>query len=327
MKSLYAFADTKVSPSLPILGCFAFTPNGVLATDLASVACFKPIKTKAGFCVNAKKYKDVTGFDDFKVTGKGQFAKGSKTVFLEVTDLDEFPSLPEKGELLGEVDAKELKEALRAVMPARGVEDSRPILEALHLTPRYVEAADGFRSAHHKLAWVNKDVLLDGNWKALVAVLKRGVVRVFDNDDYLIFELENWAVAMRITEGSYPNLSNIIPKKFLHQVAFETAVFKKALKSKGHAALRFEGRKVTLEDLDEAGKVVAETELPVCQLAHQLKTRIGFNTKYVSDVLQAIKGDRVRLRWNSANEPLEFRDLDNLHNVYMVMPIRNSENS
>ena len=49
---------------------------------------------------------------------------------------------------------------------------------------------------------------------------------------------------------------------------------------------------------------------------------IGFNSRYLLDVLAAIEGDKVEFQFNDSFSPVKIVDVSDSSAVYVIMPMR-----
>lgn len=145
--------------------------------------------------------------------------------------------------------------------------------------------------------------------------------------EHLKLELPHFQFSSKLIKGQYPEYQNVIPKLSEHLVTVDTQVLLKAL---SRAAILSQDQihrvKLTLHDnlihltANNPEQEMAHDEVEVNYQGPHFE--IGFNVKYLIDVLNAISGEQVTLSITDANASVRIESKDQNHCLYVVMPIR-----
>lgn len=141
------------------------------------------------------------------------------------------------------------------------------------------------------------------------------------------FEFQEAALTSKIIDGSFPDYVRVIPKNNDKSMLVDTALLAKAVdrvstisaeKSRS-VKMSIEAGRLTLSVRNiEAGQAVEEVEI---DYEHDAMD-IGFNARYILDVLGQIGGEQVDLRFNDASSPTLVLDPVDPGVQYVLMPLR-----
>ena len=132
---------------------------------------------------------------------------------------------------------------------------------------------------------------------------------------------------IRLIEGKYPNYKQLIPSNMPNLVKINRDQFLVSLKrvsllanqkSKGVTLALNEGKMTISSNNPELGD--AKEEIDVDYDGSDIK--IGFNAKYITDVLSAITDEEVELELNDQLSPGIMRPNSDKHYTCIVMPMR-----
>lgn len=143
----------------------------------------------------------------------------------------------------------------------------------------------------------------------------------------LIVRSGSTTLMIRLIEGKYPNYQQFIPQKLKQKVRINREAFLTSLKrvsllanhkSKAVTLSITNGRMEIASNNPELGD--AKEEIEVGYDGGDLK--IGFNAKYITDVLNAIGDDEVELEMNDQLSPGLMRPHNDKNYTCVVMPMR-----
>ena len=271
-------------------------------------------------------------------------AGGRFVADLATADADAFPEFPaaDDGAALT-LDARRLRTALERVAFAAARDDHRPVLSAVlfdvgagGLT---LAAADGFRLARARLPEAGgperqllvparavaecSRLLADAQAARLVpAAGARGVALVVGET----------ALYARLLEGAFPDVGRVIPQEWRTRVTVDAGALRQAVRLVGlfgtgaarpvrlEAApgrLRLRGRG------DETGE--AESELGAAVEGEP--QAVALDARLVSELLDAVPGERLELRWAGPLAPVVVREAGRADadadaaDLWVVMPL------
>jgi DNA polymerase-3 subunit beta len=141
------------------------------------------------------------------------------------------------------------------------------------------------------------------------------------------FKFGNASLTSKIIDGSFPDYGRVIPKGNDKVMAVDAGVLSKAVdrvstisaeKSRS-VKMTIESGRLTLSVRNiEAGQAVEEAEIDY----DNESLDIGFNARYVLDVMAQIGGDNVELRFSDASSPTLVLDPADNGVQYVLMPLR-----
>ncbi len=141
------------------------------------------------------------------------------------------------------------------------------------------------------------------------------------------FQLGNASLTSKIIDGSFPDYGRVIPKGNDKVMSVDTGVFAKAVdrvstisaeKSRS-VKMAIESGRLTLSVRNiEAGAATEEAEIDY----DNSPIDIGFNARYILDVMGQIGGDNVELRFSDASSPTLVLDPADNGVQYVLMPLR-----
>ena len=348
--------------TMPILSHFLLNAGKkgsyIIATDIET-ALREPldvnVEREGKICIPARKLfeivREVEG-DVFFETVDEQWLKvrsGASDFRLACLPAGDFPAWP--SELGGgdveelTVDAPMLLEMIEKTIYSAGESDTRYTLNGLlfHVQPEEksftIVGTDG-----HRLAIIIKqsDSVLKQEKKIIVprkavSELRRFLpsdggeerekVKITVGEKHLLFTVGSVQFLTRLIEGSYPNYENVIPKSNEKKMSIARDLFAKVLRrvsimSKDRAsAVKFdlEDEKLTVSssspDLGEAKEEVAVDYKGD-------KVSLGFNARYVLDVLGAISTEKVVLELQDSLSPVLVKEEGNEDYKCVIMPMR-----
>jgi DNA polymerase-3 subunit beta len=154
-------------------------------------------------------------------------------------------------------------------------------------------------------------------------------VNVFFSDNNLKFDLGNIVFTTKLLEGSYPDYTRVIPKAGPFCLKARTDMFKQALNSVSVlASEQYNGVLFGLKN--DHPEMVLQTYNPEQEIAHASipvdyegkDVSLGFNIRYLNDVLGVISTDDFQLTLESDQGSALIKQTDEPNTQYVVMPIR-----
>ena len=255
---------------------------------------------------------------------------------------EEFPKSPQLStssstNFNGEI----LINAINKTLFASGNDELRPVMSGVfcELSPEHVTfvATD----AHKLVKHVRSDLASDKATSFILPkkplnILKNNIIgdediRLDFNETNALFSFSNCTIICRLIDGKYPNYDTVIPKENPNKLVIETAVLLSSIKRVSIYAnktthqirMKIAGSdlKITSEDLDFANK--AEERLSCHYEGADIE--IGFNSKFVIDMLNNIGAKKVSLEMSAPNRAGIILPLDGLEEgedtLMLVMPV------
>src|SRR5579885_3289027 len=247
---------------------------------------------------------------------------------------DEFPAIPTVGEddTVFHQPAHVLKEMINQVAIAAATDDSRPIFTGVltmigsNIT---MVAADGFRlglRSSELEGGPDQELTLiipAKSLQELARILPDGKgqdemveIALTPNKNQVIFRTATVELVSRLIEGQFPNYKQIMPKEWKTQVVVPTSEFLNAAKTASFFArdsanivrLHMESGEMTVraestELGDNESKIDAVVE-------GQQQADIAFNAKYLTDALNVVDSEQIKLEITSPGSPGVIRPVD-----------------
>lgn len=244
------------------------------------------------------------------------------------------------------IEAPILLEMIEKTLYSAGESDTRYTLNGLlfHAKPQNkslsVVGTDG-----HRLAFIIRQIDSGVKEEKKIIVPRKAVselrrflsssgdeketneVKISIGDKHLLFTIGKIEFLTRLIEGSYPNYENVIPqsnekKMFIGRDAFAKVLRRVSIMSRERAsAVRcdLEENKLTVfsssPDLGEAKEEVA-----IDYKGDKLS--LGFNARYVLDVLGAMTSEKVVLELQDSLSPVLVKEDGNEDYKCVIMPMR-----
>jgi DNA polymerase III subunit beta len=339
--------------SLPILSNVLIETEGnnikMTATDLDIGICATipaSIETAGAITVPAKKFFDIVKAlpDDSQVSisvKKNNFVsiKSGKAQFKIIgLPKEEFPQLPvfkDKDSIT--IKQKDLKDMINLTDFAISKDDTRYVLNGTYMVVKgdniTLVATDGRRLATIEKK-LEKKTLVD---RAVVVPTKtiqetkrmlqdEGDIQVKFSDNQVLFAFSNCFVISRLIEGEYPNYKKVIPEKSTKEVIVDRNEFLDATKrasiftDQDSMAIRFSIKKKKMmisKNTPYLGEAKEEIDI---DYTGQAEFDIGFNPRYLIDVLKNLEEEQVAIEVNDPNKPGVIRRGDEY--TYVVLPMQ-----
>jgi DNA polymerase-3 subunit beta len=341
--------------TMPILGHFLLVTgeqNFIVATDLET-AIKEPIFPSeviegGELCIPARKLyeivKEVEG--DISIESEGadwiRLKAGRSNFRLACMNPDDFPKWPSLDNMIAiDINAGKLLEMIEKTIYSAGESDTRYTLNSLlfHIKSEgstlTVVGTDGRRlsAIEEKI-----DTGVDGDIKVIIPRKSASELRRFlgSEDEMVTMELASNHVSfkiadtqflVRLIEGTYPNYEQVIPVGNEKRVGISREDFEKAL------------RRVSVISRDRSNAVKidvtpgvltitasnpdigeAKDEIPIDYDGESLS--MGFNARYILDVLNAMEGERILFELQEPLTPTLLREEGKDNFKCVVMPMR-----
>jgi DNA polymerase-3 subunit beta len=354
LQRIQGIVDKKTT--MPILSHFLLKANktaSLMATDL-DIALKGPVQAeileKGSLCIPARKLfeiaREVEG-DISLETQENNWIKvtsGKSTFKLMGLPEEDFPSLPEmsRSEELT-IKAETLKVMIEKTVYATGESDTRYTLNGLlmHFKPKKktielrIIGTDGHRlsailmSLEGKISEEKKLILPKKAAMELRKLVEGSSdnVTIYINKNHIFFKTDNIVLTSRLIEGTYPNYEQVIPKNNEKRIIIDKIAFLKALRRTSIMSrertnavrVDMEPGKITLISMNpDIGE--AREELNAQYKGEQMT--VGYNARYLIDVLQAMEGETVSLELQEPLSPTLLLEVENKGYTCVVMPMR-----
>ncbi len=266
------------------------------------------------------------------------------------TDSEEFPPIPSVDQgIRVQVDSQTLKTGINQTVVAAATEESRPVLTGIKLEVNEdqftLAAADGFRLAVYK---GNVERAVDEPISVIIPARTLTEISRFIGDQQelidvvvspsgaqALFRLTNVEVVTQLIHGNFPTFAEILEdamKDTKTTVDVELDKFLSATRSASIFARDSSGivrMKLSPGEGDNSGQITISSRAEelgenigeIDGLVTGEESQIAFNSKYLLDVLSAIKTDNVSLTTSGPSRAGVFKATDSDHYMHLVMPM------
>jgi DNA polymerase-3 subunit beta len=262
-------------------------------------------------------------------------------------DAKDFPPVPKvEGGITTKVEVEALRQAIGQVAFAAATEESRPVLTGVDAEfdgdTLTLAAADGFRLAVYKLPLAQAvtqktEVIIPARTLAelnrLMADQEEAVeITVNPEKGQALFRLKDIELVSQLIQGSFPNYSQLIPKKCNTKAVISVADFLRATKTAsifardGSGIVRLmvapggemtPGKVTVSARSEEIGDDVGEIDAMV----EGEESKIAFNGKYLTDVLGVLHEAQVSLETTNPSSPGVLKPVGVDNYIHVVMPM------
>ena len=254
---------------------------------------------------------------------------------------DEFPKTPLLSDSSSTIfNGTILANAINKTIFASGNDELRPVMSGVFCELSTEQVTFVATDAHKLVKHTRTDLSSDKTASFILPkkplnILKNNIgdedVKVEFNETNALFSLDNTTIICRLIDGKYPNYDAVIPKDNPNKLTIETSVLLSSIKRVSIYAnktthqirLKIAGSdlQVSSEDLDFANK--AEERLS-CQY-EGTDMEIGFNSKFVIDMLNNIGAEKISLEMSAPNRAGIILPLDGTtegeNTLMLVMPV------
>lgn len=339
--------------TMPILSHFLLEADKkgstITATDIET-ALREPIElgvSKAGkLCIPARKLFEIVREVDGDVTIETEDSEwirvsaGESSFRLACLPPEEFPSWPQMEKALEiSLEPAALSTMIEKTIYAAGESDTRYTLNGIlfHLKDGKIVlvGTDG-----HRMAVIESEAPSAAAGEETKVIVPRktvselrkfleaeGPVAVVIGKNNILFKIGDIEFLARLIEGTYPDYTQVIPAGNEKKLKADRAAFIKALRrvsimsrERSNAVkLDLDSGKMTLSSSNpDIGE--AKDTLPVEYTGEALA--VGFNARYLIDVLQAMGGERVQFELQDPLSPSLLKEEGNEAYRCVAMPMR-----
>jgi len=155
-----------------------------------------------------------------------------------------------------------------------------------------------------------------------------GNIEVALSQNKVKFGNDSFVFVSKLISARFPDYLNLMPDDNQITIQISTKDFAKAVDRISVVTNeKFRGIKFELEDSrfvvssrNDDGSFAKETLLIDCD--KNLKFEIGFNARYIADVMSVIRGDKICLKFKDNFSPAVIVDMSNGNFQYIIMPMR-----
>jgi DNA polymerase III subunit beta len=255
----------------------------------------------------------------FEVDGNQnvKFKTDKGTYKLVGEEADEFPDVPNMDEGIKlNTDTELIQNAISKTMFAVSTDDLRPAMMGVFFDIGNAESKFVATDGHRLVKFVNKNLTSDQPLSFIVPDKALNLVaKALDaadceltvSDDHAQFKSGNTIVITRLINEQYPNYESVIPRDNDKQLMIDknqmlatvrrVSVFSSTTTRQIRLQLGNDKLTIRAEDLDMSSEA---KETISCEYSEG-EMEIGFNAKYLADVLSNVDGDEAKFEFSSPN--------------------------
>ncbi|MBR1648520.1 MAG: DNA polymerase III subunit beta [Alphaproteobacteria bacterium] len=277
---------------------------------------------------------------------KGQLSisSGRSKFALSTIGVEDFPVI--SGDTLPinfQIAREELKDIIDRTQFAVSTEETRYYLNGIYIHAKNEGASKVLRvvaTDGHRLACVETP-LPDGAEKIAGVIIPRKTVaeirKLLDDtkadnieislsDNKVRFTLEEVILTSKLIDGTYPDYERVIPTETDKLLEVNVKALANAVDRVSVVAERTRAIKIITDE----GKVSVTTTSPDLGSAFEEidakydneSLEIGYNFRYLLDILSEIKGENVQLSFSDSSSPSVIHDTSDSSAIYVLMPMR-----
>jgi DNA polymerase-3 subunit beta len=345
--------------TMPILSNMLLTADNsgveIVATDLEIGLRGRytaEVEKPGSVTVSAKKMYEIVRelpADDIQIKVEdGNWVKiisGQSQFKLVALPKDEYPALPDVAEEgMIAIEGDTLREMIKKTLYSVGENDARYVLNGLfmHMT----QAKNGLNirmvgTDGHRLSMIDR--LVDAQHKEESMIIPKKAMmelrRLLEEDsskaelrlgfskNHALFKRDGLVMVSKLIDGNYPNYLQVVPAKSTKKVAVSKDVFTHAVKRV--SILSKEKTNAVKMQLDKDTLVLSTNNPEVGEASEELAVdykgegiTIGFNSRYLTDVLTAMDRANITLELSDALSPCLITEEGDEHYKCVVMPMR-----
>lgn len=254
---------------------------------------------------------------------------------------DEFPNISEMEENTDTIsfDKEIFKDMIRKTSFAASIDEAKGIIVGVLLEMEEdsvnMVALDGFRMAVAREPMKNAETvkivitakILNEVNKIISETEENGDVRIMLGDKKAVIFVENTKIVIRLLEGEFIKYKDIIPAGNKTKVEIGRSVLLESIERASLLAkegknnlikLTIKNNLLTITSRSEEGNV--KEEIIMEKTGDDLE--IGFNSKYVIDVLKAVDDEQIIMEFNTSTTPCLVKPIEGKHYEYLILPVR-----
>lgn len=275
---------------------------------------------------------------------------GSLTFRVPVKDGADFVTLPEVEELERfTVHSQAFKEMIRRTIFATDETHSNPIVGGLNIELKgnrlSMNATDSYRIAIRRIQ------IEDAKSDVSAVVPKRGLndlskilpdgeddlLSVIVSKNYIVFEYDETMLMTRLIDREYFPIQQMISKDYDKELRINRKEFMRVIEIAMILFNEQEKRPVVLDITStpsgsnmevrlnsSKGSMQEDLEIQAFFKMEEKNIKIGFNPKYILDVLRAIDDEEISVYMTNAVSPIYVRDAEENY-IYLMLPLNFTE--
>lgn len=287
-----------------------------------------------------RQLPDIPVFFEIDERHNVKFRTDKGTYKLVGEDADEFPEVPSlDGGVTLDTTNNTIRKAIQKTLFAVSNDDLRPAMMGVYFQIGADESRFVATDGHRLVRYVKNDLTSDKEIDFIVPEKALGLVqKALEEDacaltvteDHARFQSGNTIVITRLINEQYPNYESVIPrdndkkltisKDQMLATVKRVSIFSSSTTRQIRLQLNPDKMTIRAEDIDMSSEA---KETITCEYSSP-EMEIGFNAKYLADVLSNVDGDEVYFEFSTPNragivKPTEEEDDEQM--LMLVMPV------
>lgn len=253
---------------------------------------------------------------------------------------DEFPEIPEiNEENCYKISTSLMKDMIRQTIFAISQDETRPVLTGSLIEIKEgkftMVSIDGYRLAIKKAnidnLKNNKAVVpgktLNETLKIISSFEDEEQLNIYFTDKHILFSTENVRIVSRLLDGEFINYSQIEPKDFKSKLTSKLDEFLNGIERASLMARESKNNFIKFSIKDDLLVISSNVEIGSAHEEIKIKLDgkdidIGFNPKYIIDVLKVIDSEEIEMELTTSVSPCIIRPLNDKNYTYIILPVR-----
>jgi DNA polymerase-3 subunit beta len=287
-----------------------------------------------------RQLPDISVFFDVDASHNVKFKTDKGNYKLMGEEADEFPEIPNMNEGMTLTTETELiQDAIGKTMFAVSTDDLRPAMMGVYFDIGEAESKFVATDGHRLVRFVNRNLKSDEPVSFIVPDKALNLIsKALDgadcdltvSSDHAQFKSGNTIIITRLINEQYPNYESVIPRDNDKELSVDknqmlstvkrVSVFSSSTTRQIRLQLSSDKLTIRAEDIDMSSEA---KETIACDYSFD-EMEIGFNAKYLADVLSNVDGDEAKFEFSTPNragivKPVEENEGEEM--LMLVMPV------
>lgn len=276
------------------------------------------------------------------IDNKINISTKNSSFYLNCNNIDEFPNLEiEYLKTPVILESKILKNIVHQTSFAASTQESRPAITGINFkienNTLSCIATDSYRLSKKEIE-LEQDIQDDVNiiipTKNLIELTRmindeeeKIEIHIFTNK--IIFKVGNLIMLSRLINGSYPDVSKLIPTEFMLKLKVSSNEFYNLLDRVSLFSTEEEKNTIKLEcndniivvssNIPEIGNVVEKIEV---KKNNEENIKIAFSSKYMMEAIKALDCEEIEISFNGDIKPIILKNVDDEKLTELIVPIK-----
>ena len=260
---------------------------------------------------------------------------------MQVLSADDFPAIDtDVNENRIELTAKDLKELIGKTTFCCAQDDSRPVLKGCLIEAKEgcvtFTALDGYRMAvcRKSVVGMTGDIRLICPGRTLNEISRmlgtdEETIALYVQKNMLMVRIEDTVLTSRLYEGEFVNVNGIVPREFQSEAVIDKNELDESVERAAVLARTDKNSIVTLDIREDSMGISSNTAIGkvnerVGLLLEGKDVTISLNCKYLSECLNAVSDEKIRIGLNGAVSPCVVTPVEGDSYLYLILPVRTS---